>query len=133
MGISKYCYMDSKKIQTLAAKVERYLSKTATNFPGPETVYPIVRNVVEANEGNPLMKGFDEVAKPINVDVSTLDARCSIYYQLVFDAGNYERLMNEPDRSQLQELLTVPLTQALQQQFRAYEFRVKVGIVPALD
>lgn len=124
--------MDSKKLQTLAAKVEKYLSKTATNFPGPETVYPIIRNVTEANEGNPLMKGFDEVAKPITVDVDTMEARCSVYFQLVFDAGNYERLMNEPDRSQLQELLGAQLTQALQQQFRAYVFRVKVGVVPEI-
>lgn len=114
-------------------KIEQYLEKTASNFPSPETVFPLVQQTVEANKNNPLFQGVVEVAQPISVDVNTLDARCSVYFQLVLEADTYNRVMNEQDlRAGLVQLLEPTLQQALQQKFRAYEFKVKVGMVPVI-
>lgn len=124
--------MSLKKIAYLAEKVELYL-KTATSFPTPETVLPLVQQVVAANSSNPALQGFVEVAQPISVDVDTMDAKCSVYFQLVLEGDTYNRVMNEQDlKASLVQLFQPALEQALQQKFRAYQFKVKVGLVPEI-
>lgn len=125
--------MSAKKITYLGLKVQQFLEKTATSFPSHETVYPLIVQVIEASKASPFLSGFVEVATPVTVDVDTMDAKCSVYFQLVFEADEYTRIMNEPDlKVSLVQLIQPTVQQSLQQKFRAYEFRVKLGVVPEI-
>lgn len=124
--------MKTSKLFYLASKVDSFLKKEAMGYPSAETITPIVEAVVENNSGNSLLKSVVEVVKPITVTVNVMDARCQVYFQLAVEPKDYNRMMDEPERSQVSDLLKPAIEQALQTRFKSYEFKVKIGIVPEM-
>lgn len=100
-----------------------------SNYPSAESVTPIVSRVVDSFRSNPLMKAVVRINQPVDVQVN-MDAECYVYFQLIVKPAVYQQLINEPDRSQLINLLVPPATQALKAQYSAFQFHVKLGIVP---
>lgn len=124
--------MKTSKLFYLASKVDSFLTKEAMGYPTVETITPIVEAVVENNSDNSLLKSVVEVVKPITVTIQAMDARCQVYFQLAVKPTDYNRMMDEPERSQISDLLKPAIEQALQTRFKSYDFKVKIGIVPDL-
>jgi len=124
--------MKTSKLFYLASKVDSFLKKEADSFPSAETITPVIEAVVESNSNNSLLKSIVEVVKPITVTVQSFDARCLVYFQLSVKPTEYNRMMDGLERTQISDLLKPTIEQALQEKFRSFDFKVKIGIVPDL-
>lgn len=123
--------MTKKTIFQVAGYFEQKLQKRATsNYPEPESVFPIIEKTVNSLKANPLLKGVIGVAKPVDVQNNAFESITKIYLQLIVESAHYNRLMAEPDHSELTNLVSQYVTSALKNAFSLFEFKVKVGVVP---
>jgi len=115
------------KVLKLTAQFEAGIQKLA-NFPDEATVLPVIQNVYSSLKSNPALKGTKGIAS--NLDVSgSIGEKVRVYFQVITDPKWYTHLMEEPQKSSLQNVLKTAVEQALGTAFRNYEFQVKVGIV----
>lgn len=121
--------MTKKTIYQIAQHFETQLKKRADSlFPTSEKALEIIKNVFDSYKSNPLFKEVVEIGKP---DVqNTIDNTSMVYFQLIVKPQSYEQLINEPEKTQLTSLLKPAVEEALKNAFGAFNFKVKIGIVP---
>lgn len=121
----------AKNIYQVASEFQKKIRKLAqSNYPSEETVIPIIKSTLKATKNNrpDLLNGLNQVS---NVEVqNAIDNTCSVYLQLVFEPSRYEQLLAGQSRDEVISVLKPALEQNLSNSFQAFNFRVKIGLVP---
>lgn len=117
------------KLFVLADKIEAKLKKIA-NMPDSTTVKPVIDRVYQSMKSNPALRGTIGIAPEVSVSGNIGDP-VLVYFQVMTDNKSYQYLVEDPARTNLVNILKPAVEQALQTQFRQYDFRVKFGVVPS--
>lgn len=117
------------KLEKLAQQFEDKLKKYAS-FPTVETITPIIEAIVNSSRSsNKELLGAVKSVSNVSM-TNNIDNLCSVYFQLIVDPNKYMYLIEEPQKSQTISILKEPIENTLRGKFPAFDFRVKIGIVP---
>ena len=120
----------AKNIYQVADLFEKKLLKLAA-YPDVTTVTPVIERAVESAKGlNKQLLGA--VKRVDNVSVQNTIDSMSVYFQLSLEPKQYNQLVNEPYKSNITNYVKPIVERALNANFRQFDFKVKIGLVPLM-
>ncbi len=119
--------MDTELLFNIASFYDSQIQKLAeSNYPSAQSLLPKIEQVVESLD----LDYIDGIVPTIDVK-NTIDNISNVYFQIVLPNEKYEELMEEPTRTELVELVTTKVEPVLSNLFPAFQFKIKIGLVPA--
>ena len=109
----------------LAQKVEFYL-KHATPYPDFRSVAPIIKSYLESSP----LEDYESLVEPIEVKTDTINAVCSVYFQVILEKEMYNKFSDPNLYNSVQYQVSSELSSLLEKYFKAFQFKVKFSIVP---
>jgi hypothetical protein len=121
--------MSRKTIFQVASEFQSKLKKTAQGYPAVDTIKPIINSVVNSLKDQSKMlncvNGIDNVS--LSQDI---EGNINVYFQLVVNSNSYENIINGLDKTKIVNLIEPRIWAALRNNFREFEFKVKMSILP---